>query len=541
MDESLFWSDQLAQEIIKRQSFYYLQKTFKPRKTYVVKTSASISGVLHLGRLSDTIRGNALATSLHDAGVKTTFLWVAEDMDPLRKIPKGVPQSYEQYLGVPVTDIPDPQGCHASYAEHNTTAYFHVLDEFVSEKMKRYSMRQEYKKGHFKTFIKKIMHHTDIVKEIQNKYRKTPLALTWSPWTPICQSCGKIITPKVLSVEDGIVRYVCSDYQFETTTAKGCGFEGTNDPLKGEGKLMWKSEWAAQWTRWKVCSEGAGKEYQVPGSAWWINGEIAERVLGVPMPSPIFYEHLLIDNEKMSASKGNVVYPADWLAVAEPQVLRYFYNKRLMKTRSFSWKDLPLLYREFDSSEKIAHGITQLENKKEEMHLKRLFEISQMTKEPHTAKIPYDMAAYVSQIVGDIDAGLERAIAIMQFTGHLDKHVTKKQKNQIKKRLLLAKKWVDTYAPADLKIHVNENPPQLSLNATEKQAISALAEQLKKSLTEEELQNALYHEAQSHQIEQKHFFKILYQLLISKDSGPRLGPFIIAIGKDRVTALLQKI
>ena len=68
-------------------------------------------------------------------------------------------------------------------------------------------------------------------------------------------------------------------------------------------------------------------------SAWWVNAEICEKVLDFPMPVPIFYEYLIIDNQKMSASVGNVVYPRDWLEIARPELLRYFYNKRLMKTR----------------------------------------------------------------------------------------------------------------------------------------------------------------------------------------------------------------
>ncbi|TAL54657.1 MAG: hypothetical protein EPN86_03665, partial [Nanoarchaeota archaeon] len=122
--KELFWADQIAKEILTRKTFHYLDKEIPKLDEYTVKTSASLSGVLHIGRLSDTIRGASVARALQDAGAKVRFIWVAEDMDPLRKIPHGVPDSYSDYIGMPVTDIPDPEGCHSSYAAHHVAEYF---------------------------------------------------------------------------------------------------------------------------------------------------------------------------------------------------------------------------------------------------------------------------------------------------------------------------------------------------------------------------------------------------------------------------------
>ena len=66
--------------------FQYLDKTAPKFDLFTVKTSASLSGVLHIGRLSDTIRGESVYRALKDAGVSAKLIWVAEDMDPLRKV-----------------------------------------------------------------------------------------------------------------------------------------------------------------------------------------------------------------------------------------------------------------------------------------------------------------------------------------------------------------------------------------------------------------------------------------------------------------------
>ena len=144
-----FWTDQIARKALERKKFFYLDEPMKIFDKFTVKTSASISGVLHIGRLSDTIRGEAVTRSLKDMGLDAEIIWVAEDMDPLRKVPEGVPKNYIEYIGVPVTDIPDPFGCHKTYAEHHTSKYFEVIDDFISLDMEKFSMREEYKKGNF--------------------------------------------------------------------------------------------------------------------------------------------------------------------------------------------------------------------------------------------------------------------------------------------------------------------------------------------------------------------------------------------------------
>jgi lysyl-tRNA synthetase class I len=45
----------------------------------------------------------------------------------------------------------------------------------------------------------------DEVIKILNKYRSEPLEAGWSPWTPICDNCGKIITPRVTEFDGRIV------------------------------------------------------------------------------------------------------------------------------------------------------------------------------------------------------------------------------------------------------------------------------------------------------------------------------------------------
>ncbi len=530
----LFWADKIARQILTRKKFHYTDDEIRKPKEYVVKTSASLSGVLHIGRLSDTIRGDSAVTALKDAGAKTRYIWVAEDMDPLRKIPSGVPSTFEQYIGMPVTDIPDPEGSYESYAARHMDEYFKVVDQFVINKMERYSMRREYQKGTFTPYILKLIEHAEEVREIQNRYRTHPLKKGWIPWNPVCDNCGKIVTTKVTDAADGKVLYKCQDYEFETTTAKGCGHKGENDPTKGNGKLLWKSEWAAQWACWDVCCEGAGKEYQVPNSAFWINGEIAEKILKYPMAVPIFYEHLVIDGVKMSASLGNVVYPKDWLEVASPELLRLLYNKRLMTTRSFSWKDLPALYQEYDHLLRIYNGTIPLTNEKEKEHSRRLLEMSKMGKPGAPLDLPFSHAALVAQLSPDEDT----SISLLEKTGHWKQE----HKKQILAMLSKARLWLDKHASDEKYVVQDAVPKGVHLSKQQREALHDLADALEQREWQEKgLFNEFYAICQKHNIKNTEFFQAAYKVLLDRERGPKLAPFLLMLGKEKVIPLFRAV
>ncbi len=528
-----FWIDKIARDVVERKKFHYTDEKIPKFKEFVVKTSASLSGVLHIGRLSDTIRGEAVYRGLKDAGVKAKIIWVAEDMDPLRKIPEGVPKKFEEYLGAPVSDIPDPHGCHESYAKHFMDEYMQVINNFVGDKLETHTMRWHYKNGDFSTYIKKIIERTEEIKKIQDKHREESLPADWTAWKPICDNCGKIITPKITGIDDGKVSYVCQDYDFEKTLAKGCGHKGVNDPMKGNGKLLWKSEWAMQWAHWKVCAEGAGKEYQVPGSAFWINAEIVEKILKFPMPVPIFYEHLTIDGKKMSASLGNIVYPHEWLEMATPEMLRMLFLKDPMRVRDFRWSDVPALSNEHDTLEKIYFGKKKIGDKRDKFNLKRLYELT-LTKpiaKKFEEKVPLDVMSEIAKILPEKNQ-LKFTVEKLKELGHIKK-VDLKTKSMVEEKLEHAKKWIEkTEKKEKVKVEISEE---------EKIALEELIEGMEKIKDGEELQTRIFEVAKENKIKPISFFRLIYKILLNSERGPRLGPYILERGKEEVVRKLKEV
>ena len=537
-----FWTDKLAREIVERKKFRFTDGEVPKFKKFVVKTAASVSGVLHIGRLSDTIRSEAVYLSLKDAGFDAELIWVADNVDPLRKIPRGVPESYKEFLGVPVTEVPDPFGCHKSYEEHFKSAYLAVVNQFIRSDMKIFSMREEYLKGNFRQEIKTILENYEKIVEIQNRNRPKdrPLPKDWSPWQPVCKNCGKIITPRVTKVEDGKVSYVCKDYAFKTTVAKGCGYEGEDNPLHGNGKLMYKSELASQWYHWQVCSEGFGKEYIVPGSAFWINAEIVERVFRFPMPVPIFYEHLVVDGKKMSASVGNVVYPKDWLEVATPEMLRLLFLKDPMRVRDFKWTDIPKMDEEYRRLEEVYYGVRNAKNEREGINMKRLFEIIQMTPIPKEkpCRLSFDLACMLVQVLPE-DRRIERAIEILKKSY---KNISDFDKSLFAETLKKADAWIKKYATESEKIKIVEVSDEIKRRLTKEQteALRMLGNLLEEA-KEVDIREEINRIASSLQIEPVKVFEAAYTVLLGKPFGPRLIPFIQSLDKNFIVKRFTKL
>jgi len=538
-EEKLFWAEQIAKNISARNKFHFLNKQIPEIKNPSVKSSSSLSGVLHIGRLSDIIRGEAVFRALKENNSDAKFIYVTEDMDPFRKIPAGVPKSFQEFIGMPVSDVPDPEGCHKSYGIHFKEKFFESFSDFLTFVPRVLSMREEYKKGNFNPFIVELVKKRNKVKEILEKFQDNPLGDNWSPWKPICDKCGKLQTTQITSVKQNKVEYICKDYSFEKSKAIGCNHEGTSDLKKANGKLVWKSEWAAQWKLWNVVSEGAGKEYNAPNSAWFINAEICEKILSYPMPEPIFYEHLLIDGQKMSASVGNVIYPYEWLEVGRPETLKFLYMKRISKTRNFSWADLPQLETELDKAATTA--LSTSEKTPEEKQLTKLYDYSHVkNKKILPIRIDYAQLAYLTPLFKKDTELLEKLSDMSQVSDS----VSPEEKQQLSDRISSARKWVEKYASEEYKISFLKETDKTSLKNYSKEVfftVKKISKNLGKQKTVEDIQKLIFESAKEYNVQPKKVFQFLYMVLLGKTHGPKVGTLVFAFGREKVINRLKEV
>lgn len=78
--------------------------------TPLISAGISLSNSPHIGHLREFFVANSAVEYLNDKGVKTRFIAVADDLDPLKKLYTDMPASFEEFVGQPLINVPDYTG-----------------------------------------------------------------------------------------------------------------------------------------------------------------------------------------------------------------------------------------------------------------------------------------------------------------------------------------------------------------------------------------------------------------------------------------------
>jgi len=118
------WLDKAAYEVMCREENL-------GRALPVLRTESGLgaSGIPHIGSLGDAVRANGIKMAIEDRGREAEMIAFSDDMDGLRKVPSGLPGTLAQYIGVPVSRIPDPFHCHESYGTHMSSLLIDAMDK----------------------------------------------------------------------------------------------------------------------------------------------------------------------------------------------------------------------------------------------------------------------------------------------------------------------------------------------------------------------------------------------------------------------------
>lgn len=489
---------------------------------HVIATGTSISGKPQIGNASDVIRGDCVRKVALEAGLEADLIWISDDSDPFRKVPAGM-ESLKDYLGYPVKDIPDPDGCHEGFVDHYAKPFIEDLASFgVTPTV--YSGTDLYRKGMLVEEIKTAFEGREKIREILNKFRREPLPSDYIPWTPICEGCGKISTTKNTGIDGLNVGYVCESSDVAGGQVKGCGHKGTSDAGKGMGKLPWRVEWAARWRRFKVTCEPFGKDHAAAGGSYDTSSRISREVYGWEPPVPVIYEFFTLNGAKISSSKGNVITLTDWLAIAEPEVLRYFMYKKLAKQRDINLSMLPNLVDEYDEAERIKY-------KKQEGDegFARMYELAQVG-EPSYLNVPYTLCAVLAQVAKDHEYADK-----VDSMGYEDF-----DEDRLKRRVKLAGEWVVRHGPEYLRFSLNSEEEAgkayAKLPAEQQGCLQELAGALREKWRPEDYHKRIYETARAKGVDPKDLFRAVYLVLIGKEKGPKAAAFILSLGEKHVSA-----
>ncbi|MBP0460225.1 lysine--tRNA ligase [Streptomyces montanisoli] len=562
-----------------------------PGKPVVVASGLSPSGPIHLGNLREVMTPHLVADEIRRRGYEVRHVLSWDDYDRYRKVPNGVAgvdASWAEHIGKPLTSVPAPAGSpHPSWAEHFKAAMTEALAE-LGVVYDGISQTAQYTSGAYRDQVLHAMRHRGDIDAILDRYRtkdkggadakaasqgqapkqqqkqkqQKPVdeaeldaaegsgaaaeddgggAGGYYPYKPYCGQCGKDLT-------------TVTGYDDETTeltyTCTACGFGETVRLSEfNRGKLVWKVDWPMRWAYEGVVFEPSGVDHSSPGSSYVVGGQIVREIFDGVQPIGPMYAFVGISGmAKMSSSKGGVPTPADALKIMEAPLLRWLYARR-RPNQSFKIafdQEIQRLYDEWDAlGRKVADGTVLPADAAAYSRAVR----TAAGELPSTPRpLPYRTLASVA----DVTAGAERQT--LRILGELDPSRPLASLDEVRPRLDRAEYWISSQVPVEARTVVRGEPDKEllgSLDEQSRESLRLLLEGLGEHWSLDGLTTLVYgvpkviaglapdaKPTPELKAAQRSFFALLYRLLVSRDTGPRLPTLLLAVGEDRVRTLL---
>ena len=537
-----------------------------------VASGASPSGPIHLGNLREFITPHFVAEELRRRGVPVRHLHSWDDFDRFRKVPAGVPASWSEHIGRPLSAVPDPWECHASWAEHFKAPLQEALRDLGVE-MEEVSQTQMYTSGAYREQVLLAVSRRDEIEAVLAQHRTRKVAPTEEtsaqeaadladsvanddadepgpgtrsgsggaiarfPYRPYCRTCGRdTVTTTAYDEATTTLSYTCSS----------CGHEGTTDlSTDTDGKLVWKVDWPMRWAYESVNFEPAGRDHMTPGSSYTVGTEIVSTIFDWRAPARVIYAFVgFAGVQKMSSSAGGVPTAADALRILEAPMLRWLYVRRA-PTQAFDIDFGPAVVRLYDEWDALGRKAAE----KSDVATLAWHRASA------TAAGPLPTPAVVVPFrtlssVADVTAGSADLISrIIESSGFPHASVA-----DLEPRLSRAMQWTVEHVPADERTTVRSSPDAerlAALTEDEELWLKIFLDRLPAEPDVDSVTSVVYgvpkiarglglDDAPTDQVkaDQKDFFRLLYNLLVSADRGPRLPTLVLALGPAKVRHLL---
>ncbi|WP_058047594.1 lysine--tRNA ligase [Streptomyces roseifaciens] len=566
------WVSRFADEVIAE------AERRAPGKPIVVASGLSPSGPIHLGNLREVMTPHLVADEIRRRGHEVRHLISWDDYDRYRKVPNGVPgidESWAAHIGKPLTSVPAPAGsAFPNWAEHFKAAMVEALAELGIE-YDPISQTEQYTSGVYREQVLHAMKHRADIDAILDQYRTKDKATGkpkkqqqkpvdeaeleaaegsgaaaeddgsaggagYFPYKPYCGACERdLTTVTAYDDESTELAYTCVCGHSETVRLSEFN----------RGKLVWKVDWPMRWAYEGVIFEPSGVDHSSPGSSFVVGGQIVRKVFGGEQPIGPMYAFVGISGmAKMSSSKGGVPTPGDALKIMEAPLLRWLYARR-KPNQSFKIafdQEIQRLYDEWDKLEaKVADGSVLPADAAAHARAARTA-AGELPRTPRP--LPYRTLASVVDITAGHD---EQTLRILS---DLDPAHPVTSLDEVRPRLGKAEHWINTQVPAESRTIVRSEPDTELLGSLDEQgreSLRLLLEGLDDHWSLDGLTTLVYGVPKVQaglepdakptpelKVAQRSFFALLYHLLVSRDTGPRLPTLLLAVGADRVRKLL---
>lgn len=505
------WLSQITDELIARY----------PTGEILVESGGSPSGTHHLGHMREFLTSDAIVLELQRRGRHARHIYFVDDLDALRKIPVDIPPEFEKYLGVPLCDVPAPDGSDQSYADYflsqlqRATASLGVEVEFVRA-------HEKYRSGVFVPAIERSLERIQEARQALETISGRKLDEHWSP-IQVMEN-GRLKNRKFLGLDKSTktIRYENTD-----------GQERTIRYDTGEVKLDWRLDWPGRWWLQHVMCEASGRDHMTKGGSYDTGVQIMKDVYGAEAPYPVAYDFINMagDTKKMSASKGTGLDAEESSTIMPPEVVRYFVLRAAPSKRLY-----------FDP----VNGVVQLMDEFAELAAKpdkteaekQLLYICTHGQDSKTvSRVPF------SHLVASYQASLKdvgKTLDLIRRTEHAQ--AAGEDGEVIRRELQFIDAWLEKRAPEDAKFELLSAVREDDFTESERAFLQALGKKIVSAPVDADgmwFHDAIYEVKESIGLTPKEMFTTLYRALIGKTSGPRAGWFLSILPREWLLARLQ--
>ena len=524
----MFWADRLVAEIEER----FVAK-IKSGGAIVIRDEKTPSGRVHVGSMRGVAIHGALSEMLIEKGIANVFKYEFNDMDPMDGFPEYLPEEFRQYMGLPLKNIPSPDGQAENFAQYFANEFKKVITQtgFMPE---FYNVSELYLAGKMDDAIRIALEHAVDIRRIYKEVSGSIKPDDWYPLAVICENCGKVGTTRVYAWNGEVVSYKCEPKMVKW--AEGCGHEASVSPFGGKAKFPFKVEWPAKWMVVGVNVEGAGKDHSTKGGARDVAAHIAKEVFKYEAPLDAPYEFLLVGGKKMSSSKGRGSSASDIAALIPAKIFRLaLLGKDINQQFNFDPEGdtIPVLYDQYD---KLFEGYKTV---KDDDYAKLFELIHPGRKLPNTDTFMprFSQVAFLVQMP---HLDIEREVETLKGLP-----LTQTDKTELFERADYAKKWIEEYAPEKFVFKLQDSLPESAKNLSDAQkaALQELAIYIEKRAampTGEEIQHRLHEIKESSNLAPAELFGALYLAFLGKSFGPKIGWFLSVLEKDFVLQRLEE-
>ncbi|MFH1569541.1 MAG: lysine--tRNA ligase [Gemmatimonadota bacterium] len=514
MGEYRAWPFEEARQILQR-------RRPPAGRTVVFQTGFGPSGLPHIGTFGEVARTTWVRHAYeHLTGGPTRLIAFCDDMDGLRKVPLNLPsgEMLASHLGKPLSRIPDPFGCCDSYSGHMNGKLREFLDHYGFD-YELQSSTAAYASGAFDEGLRILLRQAEEVRALILPTLREENRQDWSPFFPICPSCGSVNATRVTAYhpERDAVAFACDGAE----GAVGCGATGEVSVLGGGAKVGWKVDWALRWFTYEVDYEMYGKDLIDSAS---LSGRIV-RLMGKEPPAGFCFELFLDeDGKKISKSVGKGLTVDHWVDYAPIESLLYYIYQNPKRAKRLFWGMVPKCVDDYLQALREYPGVPEAE--RPEKGLWHVFDRGR-TVPDYGASVDYST---VNNLIAAI--GTEAQEVLWDFLRRYDAEVAGYPGvvgSLLDKGL--------TYYREQVLPHKRFRP------ATEGER--ALLQQVRRRLAasdtgdEDALQAVPFDVAREAGAEPRDLFRSFYEVVLGQERGPRFGTFVRLVGRERALEMLD--